>query len=343
MKPRKRKKRVRTRDWSEKHEFSFTHDLAKHRRGKSVADSIVERGFTPSTTEPNGVVVSHSGQWAFVQIEGREQLCLIDEGILEIGATLLAPGDAVRIEPDGNDWFVRGIAERRTKLSRLALDRSRVSEQLIAVNVDLLVIVVAALKPRFKPGLVDRYLIVAEVGGVKPILCVNKMDLVDADPKGIEHYRELGLPVYPTSCETGEGVDAFREALQGKCSVLAGHSGVGKSTLLNVMVPDLDLEVQEVSDSTEKGKHTTTASRLYDLPGDIRIIDTPGIRQLGVCGVTADDLAYYFPEMEDLAHTCKFRNCTHTHEPGCAVSEAVEAGEIPRLRYDSYVRIRDSL
>lgn len=343
MKHRKKKKRVRTRDWTEEHEFAFTHDRAKHRRGETVPDSIIQKGFQPTTADPNALVVSHSGQWAFVKIDGRDRLCLIDEKLMEGTSTLLAPGDRVRVEPEGDEWFVRGIAERRTKLSRLALDRSRLTEQLIAVNVDVLVIVASAAQPRFKPGLVDRYLIAADFGDVTPVLCVNKMDLVDAEPNGVAQYRELGLPVFTTSCKTGDGIDALSEALRAKLSVFAGHSGVGKSSLLIAMDPTLDIETREVSEATEKGRHTTAASRMYELPGGIRIIDTPGVKKLGVWGVPLEELAYYFPEMDRLAPECHFRNCTHTHEPDCAVRQAVEAGEIPRLRYNSYLRIRDSL
>ncbi|HOZ45363.1 MAG TPA: ribosome small subunit-dependent GTPase A [Candidatus Hydrogenedentes bacterium] len=344
MKRRKKIKRTRTRDWSEDHEFSFTHDRAKHRRGETLPEPMVERGFVASTTEPNAVVVSHSGQWAFVRMaEDVERFCLVGEGLIESEATLLAPGDRVRVEQEGDAWFVRGIAARRTKLSRLALERSRLSEQLIAVNVDRLVIVASAAKPRFKPGLVDRYLIAAQVGGVEPLLCVNKMDLVTAEPAGVEPYRELGLDVVTTSCETGEGIAALCERLRGQLSVFAGHSGTGKSSLLNAMDPALDLDTQAVSDANEKGRHTTSASRLYRLEGDIRVIDTPGIRRLGVWGVTPEELAFYFPEMESLASMCRFHDCSHTHEPDCAVRDAVEAGTLSPLRYASYQRIRESL
>jgi len=159
----------------------------------------------------------------------------------------------------------------------------------------------------------------------------------------VAQYRELGLPVLNTSCKTGAGIEALRQALKGKLSVLAGHSGVGKSSLLNVMDPGLDIETREITETTEKGRHATSTSRLYELADGIRIIDTPGTRRLGVWGVSSEELAFYFPEMERLAADCRFRNCTHTHEPGCAVRQAVEVGDIARLRYNSYLRIRESL
>jgi ribosome biogenesis GTPase len=276
-------------------------------------------------------------------MDGVERLCLIDEKIVEGISTLLAPGDEVRVEPLGDDWFVRGIGARRSQLSRLALERSRLTEQLIAANVDLLVVVASAAQPRFKPGLVDRYLIAGGVGGVSPMLCVNKMDLVDAEPDGVAQYRELGLTVAMVSCETGQGLDALREALHDKLSVLVGHSGVGKSSLLNALDPNLDIRTREVSGYNEKGRHTTSESRLYELDGGIRIIDTPGVRKVGVSGVSPEELAFYFPEFESLALECHFRNCTHVHEPDCAVRQALEAGALSRLRYESYLRIRESL
>ena len=343
MKPRKKTKRVRTRDWTEAHEFAFSHDRARHSRGEKLPDAVLERGFEATTTAPNAVVVSHTGQWAFVRKDGAELCCLIDEKLVEGAATLLAPGDRVLVEREGADWRVRGIAERRTKLSRLALERSRVSEQIIAVNIDLLVVVASVARPRFKRGVVDRYLIAAEVGGANALLCVNKMDLVDAEPKEVGPYRELGLTMLNTSCVTGEGIESLRTALRGKLSVFAGQSGVGKSSLLNVLAPELGIETKEVSEATEKGRHTTTTARLYEIGGDIRIIDTAGVRQLGVWGVTPAELAFYFPEMGRHAAACRFRNCTHVHEPGCAVQAAVEAEEIKRARYQSYLRIRESL
>lgn len=343
MKRLKKNKRVRTRDWAQEHEFSFTHDRIKHLRGESVPDSIIERGFVPSTETPNATVLAHTGQWAFVQYQGHELRCLVDDAITELGATLMAPGDGVYVEADGEDWFVRGIAARRSKLSRLAIEGSRVEEQLIAANIDLLVIVASAIQPRFKPGLVDRYLVVAQVCGVEPLLCLNKMDLVDEEPENLALYRELGLPVHVISCIDNRGLDGLRAALEGKLSVFAGHSGVGKSSIISALDPAIQLETREISPSNEKGRHTTTASRLHELTGGIRIIDTPGIRKLGLWGIAREELAYYYPEFEELAAQCRFRNCTHSHEPGCAVTEAIANGTLSAARHQSYLRIRESL
>jgi len=344
MKNKKKRVPPRTRDWSQKHETAFSHDLAKHRKAiRAVPSSVAASAPPPEQVRPNAIVVSHTGQWAFVLMDGQERLCLIDEALGDRESSLLVPGDNVQVEFHGDQPVVRGIGLRRTKLSRMAHIHSNLSEQVIAANIDVLVIVTSAVRPRFKPGVVDRYLIEAEVGGVQPLLVVNKMDIVDAEPRDVQQYRDIGLTVLNTSCVTGMGVDMVREALQGRSAVLAGQSGVGKSSLLNALSPSLDILTQEVSKTTEKGKHTTSRSRLYQIEGGIRIIDTPGVRQLGLWGVSPQDLTFYYPEIAEFAANCRFRNCTHTHEPGCAVQAAVDKNDIPRPRFASYLRIRESL
>ena len=360
---RKKKRTVREKDWDHRHEDAFTHDLRRHRRTDTAISDAAPAPDIPEDFEPNGLVISHSKKWAFVlwndqagsEREGErtrepetsrsnhEDLCRINEYLLERGATILAPGDRVLVESvDGEPW-VRAVAPRRSKLSRPGGEHARVSEQIFAANIDVLVVVAAVAKPAFKAGLVDRYLIAAEVGNVAPILCINKMDLVESEAPELAAYRELGIQVIATSCETGEGLDDLRKALRGKLCVFAGHSGVGKSSLLNSLQPELDLATREVSEATQRGKHTTSAARLYELDDGLRIIDTPGIRQLGLWGVSPEEVAYYFPEIAEQAATCKFRDCTHTHEPDCAVRQAVDAGQLPRLRFESYLRIRESL
>lgn len=340
---RKKKRKVREKDWDHRHEDAFTHDLKRHRRTDTAISDAAPTPDIPEDFEPNGLVISHSKKWAFVQWEGREDLCRISEHLLERRATILAPGDRVLVEALGGEPWVRAVAPRTSKLSRPGGEHARVLEQIFAANIDVLVVVAAAAKPAFKPGLVDRYLIAAEVGRVTPILCVNKMDLVESEPLALEAYRGLGIKVICTSCETGEGLDELREALRGKLSVFAGHSGVGKSSLLNSLQPELDLATREVSEATQRGKHTTSTARLYELDDGLRIIDTPGIRQLGLWGVSPEEVAFYFPEIAEQADACKFRDCTHTHEPDCAVRQAVDAAQIPRPRFESYLRIREGL
>jgi ribosome biogenesis GTPase len=341
---KKKRKDVRTRDWADKHEYSFTHDLVRHRRAAlNLPDHPQDPDSLPAEVIPNATVISHAKKWATVFLDGKERLCTVDERLKEQGATLFAPGDEVWVEVEGDEAIIRGVAPRRTRLSRPSIGRDGSDEQVFAANVDLLMVMAAAAQPAFKTGLVDRFLIAAEVGGVEPILCVNKMDLVDAEPAEVGLYRELGVKVFLLSCKTREGVEAFRAVIAGKTSVLSGHSGVGKSSLLNALDPNIDALTLEVSEKTDRGRHATTGARLYQLPGNTRIIDTPGIRALGLWSVSSQELSYYFPELAELSQGCHFRNCTHVHEPKCAVREAVSEGRVSRPRYESYLRIRASL
>ena len=337
---RKKEKSPRQRDWHDSHETAFSHDRSKHRKAEAAVPTIK---VPPREAHPNALVISHSGQWAFVLCDHQEHLCLIDQSVDWGESSLLAPGDEVEVDFATDQPVVRAVAPRRTKLSRLAHIHRNFTEHVLAANIDMMVIVAAAAKPRFKPGLVDRYMVAAGRGGIRAILVLNKMDLVEGEPEQMAPYRELGLQVINASCVTGQGIDELRDALRGTFSVLTGHSGVGKSSLLNALDPSLEVHTQEVSASTEKGKHTTSASRLYILHDDIRLVDTPGIRNLGIWDVTPEELAFYFPEMEEYAAQCRFRDCSHIHEPDCAVRLALEDDCISRLRYESYLRIRESL
>lgn len=341
---KKKRRQVRKRDWEHDHDNAFSHDRSKHRhaqvtlREKPASDSSLPTDFTS-----NGVVISHSKKWAFVQIGEEERLCTIDERLKESDATLLAPGDHVLVELEGDDAIVRGVSPRKSALFRPANAHARVKQQVLAANVDVLIVMAAAADPPFRPGLVDRYLIAAQVCDVTPLLCVNKMDLVDAEPVELNTYRELGIEVFTTSCESGTGVDALRKRLHNTVSVMSGHSGVGKSTLLNKLDANLRVHTQEVMESTGRGKHTTTGSRLYELQNNILIIDTPGIRALGLWQISPEEVGFYFPDIAEASAGCQFRNCTHTHEPKCGVKVAVESGDLHKARYDSYLRIRASL
>lgn len=340
---RKKKNKVRSKDWEVDPDNAYSHDLKRHRKTNTQLSANAHKPDIPENFEPNGVVVSHSKKWAFVQSGGEVELCIISDWIIEDNTTVIAPGDRVLVDFDGEEPSVMAIAPRTTKLSRMAIENSRVGEQIFAANVDVLVVVAAAAKPDFKPGLVDRYLIAADAGGVEPVLCVNKMDLVDEAPESLQPYRDLEIPVFLTSCETGVGLNELRSYLFDKSSVFAGHSGVGKSSILNAMEPELDIETREVSLYNDKGVHTTTQGRLYQLDNNIRIIDTPGIRQLGLWQVGPEEIAYYFAEIAEAGEGCKFRDCTHTHEPQCGVKEAIDGGAVSQARYDSYIRIREGM
>jgi len=350
---RKKRSTVREKMWEEKHEDSFTHDLARHRRGRLRLGEAVDAvpGQPEGKCLPNATVITHSRRWAFVSYddglsdapENPGPLCRIDERLREEEESLLAPGDRVQVQFEKGEGVVVATAPRKTRLMRLGGVHSRIKQQVLAANIDELVIVASVKKPLFSPGLVDRFLIAAQQGGVEPVLCFNKIDL-DAPPAAfLGLYQELGIPVFCTSCITGEGIQELEDCLAGKLCVFAGHSGVGKSSLLNAMDPELKLVTREVSEATLKGRHATTAGVLYMLHRDIRVIDTPGIRALGLWGLSAEEVSLYFPEIATESLYCKFRNCTHIHEKNCAVQKAVQQGVIARARYESYRRIRSSI
>lgn len=335
------RKKVRQRLWDEGDLDAMTFERKRFRGQKESAEAYHLVETFDETITPNATVVSPYGLLAFIRVAGAEHVARVVDALTNGKTSFLAPGDRVLAEQRGDEWFIRAVAPRSTHLSRPAILKARV--QTLAANVDQLVIVAAARQPAFRPGLVDRFLIVAEKGGVAPILCINKIDLVQELPPEVETYRALDIPVVPTCCITGEGLDDLRARLASSVSVLAGHSGVGKSSLIRALDPSHDIATQAVSEATDRGRHTTTASRLYALRDGIRIIDTPGIRELGLWDITPESLDYYFPEIGEAANGCKFRDCTHTVEPGCAVKEAVEAGQIPQQRFASFLRIRSSM
>lgn len=265
----------------------------------------------------------------------------------------VAVGDRVRFELHdergiSDDILVTEVEERETALSRPDPHRRDI-EHLIVANVDVVVVVVAARRPPLHARLIDRYLVAIDRGGARAVLCVNKIDLVDdARARGkldeaLAPYRTFELPIVECSAVTGAGIEELRHRLSGHTCAFVGHSGVGKSSIANAIDPELDALVGAVRDADGKGRHTTTEARMYELRGGIRLIDTPGIRSFGLWDITRTQLAWYFPDFEDYLGTCRFHNCTHTHEPACGIKEAVELGEILDTRYETYLRMIESL
>jgi ribosome biogenesis GTPase / thiamine phosphate phosphatase len=249
----------------------------------------------------------------------------------------VAIGDQVTFSPDRRR--IEDILPRRTVLSRTDPHNPRI-QRVIAANVDIVVNVVSLKTPPLHPGLIDRYLIAIGKSGAAPLICVNKVDL-QASPEELDPmrpYQDVGIPVLFCSAATGVGLAELLDALAGKLCVFAGHSGVGKSSLLNALNPQLEIATGSVSSANEKGRHTTTSSALYRLPNGATVIDTPGIREFGLWDVSKDDLRNYYQEFA--SHSCAFSDCTHTHEPDCGVKQAVATGAIPKPRYESYARIR---
>lgn len=253
------------------------------------------------------------------------------------------------VNPDGTGT-IDAVRPRTSALSRTrtsARDRRRLTEdreQVLVANPDQVVFVFSIKKPAPSLRKLDRFLVVAEMNDLPAIVCVNKVDLVDdiAEARALfDVYARIGYRVIYTSARTGLGVDALRDALTGKISVLTGSSGVGKSSLLNAIQPGLGLAVREVSEATEKGVHTTRHAEMFPLHGGGYVADTPGIRGLALFDLAPEELDAYFREIAPLVAECQFSDCTHQHEPGCAVRQAVDDGRVSPERYDSYLRLRD--
>lgn len=256
----------------------------------------------------------------------------------------------VHLDRNRMDGMILSRRARRTLLvrpqprsnKRRGSHDTEVFHKVIAANIDILLIVAATVKPPMRRGLIDRFLIIAERGELLPLLLVNKIDLDCGDEEIINDVAALGVGVLRCSAQTGSGLDALTCELTGKRSVFTGASGVGKTSLINAMIPGVDAATRKVSEKDQRGRHTTSQAVIYDLPAGGLLIDTPGIRELGV-GLTAEELPWYFPEIEQLSAQCKFRNCSHTHEPNCAVRAAAESGEILPRRFASYLRILASI
>jgi len=299
-----------------------------------------------------GIVVRSTGSWYDVQVDDRVVPSKVRgkfrlEG--QRGTNPVAVGDRVTIRTNPDDTgLITAIHERKNHLVRRAAGRRVGKEQVIAANIDFVWIVQSVRLPKPNPGFIDRVLVMAEAHEIPAGLIFNKMDLLR--PKHEERlttltglYAGLGYDVLTTSAVTGAGVQALRERLTGHTSVVTGPSGVGKSTLLNAVEPGLGLRTGAVSAKTRKGRHTTTHAALYPVRGGGFVVDTPGIREFGVLDMEPWELSHFFPEMRPFLGDCRFPTCTHDHEPGCAVKEAVEAGTITKRRYRSYLNILDSI
>ena len=253
-------------------------------------------------------------------------------------------GDRVRVAWEGERALVDGVEPRRSSFSRRAAGE-RDEEQVVAANLDQVVIVAALRRPEFRHGFVDRVLVQSLVAGVPAVLALNKTDLGEEAEAAelLGDYHPAGVTGIALCAKSGRGVEALREACRGRRSLFVGHSGVGKSTLLELLAPGHELLAAEVNERTGKGRHTTTAALLLRPAPDLELIDTPGVRAFALWGVDAETVVEYYPEIHALRGGCRFADCRHDREPGCAVRAAVERGEVHERRFTSFHKLREEL
>jgi len=296
-----------------------------------------------------GLITKSTGSWYQVHTpDGQKIDCRIKGKFRIKGITTTNPiavGDVVdfEMEPDREDGVITNLHQRKNYIIRKAINLSK-QAQIIAANLDQAILVVTLASPRTSLGFIDRFLVTAEAYDIPARLVFNKLDLfsdegleVLADYKAI--YEDIGYPCFEVSAIEGTNISQVQDLLKDKVTLFSGHSGVGKSSLINALLPELDLRTHMVSDWSDKGMHTTTFAEMFELPQGGFIIDTPGIRELGVIDIEKQELGHFFPEMRERMNQCRFNNCRHINEPGCAVLEALEEGEITLSRYESYLSI----
>jgi ribosome biogenesis GTPase len=296
-----------------------------------------------------GLVIKSTGSWYEVQTdEGRSIKCRIKGKFRTLDFKTTNPvavGDRVTIEPepDQDTGLITDLEPRKNYIIRKSVNLSK-QAQIIAANLDQAFLIVTLASPRTSLGFIDRFLVTAEAYDIPAKLIFNKLDLFSAEGLDILEdyqsiYEQAGYPCYSVSALKATNLDQIKELLKDKVTLVSGHSGVGKSTLINALLPGHELKTGEISDWSDKGKHTTTFAEMFRLPFGGYLIDTPGIRELGVFDIEKQELGRLFPEIRKLMGNCRFHNCRHINEPGCAVIDAIEAGKLEPSRYDSYLSI----
>ncbi|HMO61409.1 MAG TPA: ribosome small subunit-dependent GTPase A [Ferruginibacter sp.] len=299
-------------------------------------------------------VYKSTGSWYNVQTDKGQAFSARIVGKLKIdGITSTNPvavGDVVQVEMENeleNTLSITAIEPRKNYITRVS-PHNKWQHHIIAANLDQTLLFATIIQPKTSTGFIDRFLVTAEAYHVPAVIVFNKADLYR--PKETARFAEIkemyeaaGYKVCLLSAVTGQGVDELKELLKDKTTLFSGHSGVGKSSFINIVFPELELRTKEVSGWSGKGMHTTTFAEMFNLPFGGRIIDTPGIRELGLVDISRQELSHYFPEMGRLIQQCQFNNCLHINEPGCAVKNAVEEGGIHMERYLSYLGILDSI
>lgn len=302
----------------------------------------------------NGLVIRTTGNWYRVAVGGECLECRLRgnyrlRGNKQTNPVVVGDRVTVDLQSDGTG-VITEVADRSNYIVRQSVKLSK-QTHVLAANIDLLCVVATMGSPRTSTGFIDRLLVTAEAYHIPACLLLNKSDLCAADEEHrvlqvatAELYRRVGYPVYEVSALTGIGIDDIRRLVRGKTVLFSGHSGVGKSALLNALSPGLGLRVGSISDWSMKGMHTTTFTELHPIGGlESYLIDTPGIREFGLVDFHDSELSHFFPEMRPFLPQCHFANCTHCHEPQCAVKTAVERGDIDAGRYQSYLNMMESL
>ena len=296
-----------------------------------------------------GLITKSTGSWYQVQTPGGQIYSCRIKGIFRTrGITTTNPiavGDKVdfELEPEQNTGVITKLQPRKNYIIRKSINLSK-QAQILAANLDQAFLIVTLASPRTSLGFIDRFLVTAEAYDIPSSLIFNKLDLFSdegleilADYKAI--YENIGYPCYEVSALQGTNIEQIQDLLKDKVTLFSGHSGVGKSSLINALLPELRLRTTEISEWHDKGMHTTTFAEMFELPQGGFIIDTPGIRELGVIDIEKQELSHFFPEMRARLNQCRYNSCRHINEPGCAVLKAVEDGEIELSRYESYLSI----
>ena len=296
-----------------------------------------------------GLVVKSTGSWYTVLGEDGQRVdCRIKGKFRTQGIKTTNPvavGDWVHyvLEPDQESAVITHLEPRRNYIIRRSVNLSK-QTQIIGANLDQALLVVTLASPPTSLGFIDRFLVTAEAYSIPAVLVFNKLDLFSEE--GLEVladymsvYEDIGYACYAVSAEAGTNIDEIQALLKDKVTLVSGHSGVGKSTLINAIEPAAKLRTGEISDWSDRGKHTTTFAEMIDLDFGGKLIDTPGIRELGVVDIEKEELSHFFPEMRERMNACRFHNCRHINEPNCVVLEAVSSGDIAESRYDSYLSI----
>ena len=308
-----------------------------------VAEELLQSSDLGAETE--GIIISHFGTQ--VEVEGTQEPFLGVSTRCNLRANLgqLVTGDKVVWRPKQNEGgVVVATTPRKTSLSRPDM-HGRIKP--VAANIDHIIVVIAA-EPVAHANLIDRYLVAAETVGIPPVILLNKCDLIDDKNKEdldnlLKTYEDLNYNIIRTSIKNQAGMESLYDFLQDKTSVFVGQSGVGKSSLIGTLLPDIDISVGELSQKRKKGVHTTTTARLFHMPKGGDLIDSPGIREFGLWHISEDELLNGFIEFRPHIGYCRFRDCAHEKEPGCAILEALEKGEITQHRFQSFLRIKNSI